>query len=164
MSIQWNIVWLTKCSKMLITKMNLEDCTELKQLRKFIYLEPIDNLPARASVPHGHWFMSWVFYSLSSSLLIAWESSRGCGPKRRRPGSSSWLLASINSSLAIVAIWKVNQQMEDLSFISLNKSAFPKEMNMSLKDHIFVILFMWKYRIGKSIETANGLMILWALG
>ena len=73
----------------------------------------------------GH-FMSWLPHFPSSSLLVAWESSRGrpiaLGPcvcvadPEEAPGC--WL--QVCSALAIAAMWEVNQWMEDFFCLSFS--------------------------------------------
>ena len=98
--------------------------------------------PHSTSNHYGHWFMFRLLRFPFSSLLVAWESSRGrpkafgpcthMGDLEEDPGS--WLWIQIRSALAIAATWGVNQQMQDLSVSpSLCRSVFSIKINKSLK-------------------------------
>ena len=79
---------------------------------------------ASAKIPCGHWVVSQLLHFSSSSLFVAWESSRGrpkalgscthAGHLEEVPGSWLW----IGTAPAIVITWVVNHWMEDLQCLS----------------------------------------------
>lgn len=65
--------------------------------------------PCSTAIPWGHWFASLLLHFRSSTLVMAWESSREWALP---PPGSSWFGAG--PALVIVTFWGDNQQFENL--------------------------------------------------
>lgn len=104
--------------------------------------------PQPCGIPYGQQFVFWVPHFHSSYLLIPWENNGGfpkpLGPyiHVRNPEKSPDSRPQIRSALAIVAMWRISQQMEDLLsvILPLNKNKYLKKRNKNMHQNIYGIL------------------------
>lgn len=80
----------------------------------------VNALDCSAGIPNGHRFETLLLHSdlgLCCSLEKQWRMTQVLGPQYSHvsPGGSSWILTADRHSLAMVAMWGVYQQKEDLS-------------------------------------------------